>query len=196
MDLELVYPDGTVARHPAGATGAEAAASIGPRLAQAAIAVSVDGELFDLNRPLEKGGKFEVITGTSEVGRHIIRHSAAHILAQAVLDKFPGSHFAIGPPIEDGFYYDFDIGRPFTPSDLEALSDRMSEIVAADQPFEREAIDRRQALDLFADQPFKREIIEGVDSEDAQEEVREPEVTVYRNRKERRAATARQRRVA
>ena len=163
MELELVYPDGTIARHPAGVTGAEVAGTIGARLAKAAVAVSVDGELLDMDRPLTKGGKFEVVTENTESGRHITRHSAAHILAQAVLDLFPGAHFAIGPPIEDGFYYDFDIGRPFTPEDLETLSARMTEIVATDQPFQRESMGRGQALELFADQPFKREIIEGVD---------------------------------
>ena len=158
MDLELVYPDGIIARHPRGVTGAEVARSIGSRLAKAAIAVAIDGEPLDLDRPLDHGGKFEVITDTTEAGRHITRHSAAHILAQAVLGLFPAAHFAIGPPIEDGFYYDFDIGRPFTPSDLEALSARMAEIVANDQPFRRESMGREQALALFADQPFKREI--------------------------------------
>jgi threonyl-tRNA synthetase len=179
VELELVYPDGTIAPHPRGVTGAEVARSIGSRLGKAAIAVTIDGELLDLNRPLENGGKFEVITDNTETGRHIARHSAAHILAQAVLDLFPGAHFAIGPPIDDGFYYDFDIGRPFTPDDLEALSARMAEIVAADQPFEREAMGREKALKLFADQPFKREIIESVDVSEVPDD---SEVTVYRNR--------------
>ncbi len=178
MELELVYPDGTVSHHPSGVTGAKVAGSIGARLAKAAVAVALDGELLDLDRPLTKSGKFEVITENSESGRHIARHSAAHILAQAVLGLFPEAHFAIGPAIEDGFYYDFDIGRPFTPDDLEALTARMSEIVAADQPFERESMGRGQALALFADQPFKREIIEGVDPTEVQDHA---EVTVYRN---------------
>ena len=178
MELELVFPDGTTSRHPMGVTGADVAGSIGPRLAKAAVAVALDGELLDLVTPLGKGGKFEVITENSETGRHIARHSAAHILAQAVLDLFPGARFAIGPPIEDGFYYDFDIGRPFTPEDLESLSSRMSEIVAEDQPFQRESMGRQQALALFTDQPFKREIIEAVDPSEVPDDT---EVTVYRN---------------
>ena len=178
MDLQLIYPDGTVVHHPIGVTGAKVAGSIGARLAKAAVAVAVDGELLDLDRPLTRGGKFEVVTENSDNGRHIARHSAAHVLAQAVLDLYPGAHFAIGPAIEDGFYYDFDIGRPFTPDDLERLSARMSEIVAADQPFQREALGREEALALFADQPFKREIIEGVDPSEVGDE---EEVTVYRN---------------
>ena len=178
MDLQLIYPDGTVVDHPIGVTGAKVAGSIGARLAKAAVAVALDGELLDLDRPLTRSGRFEVVTENSENGRHIARHSAAHILAQAVLDLYPGAHFAIGPAIEDGFYYDFDIGRPFTPDDLDRLSARMSEIVAADQPFQREALGREEALALFADQPFKREIIEGVDPSEVGDE---GEVTVYRN---------------
>ena len=164
MELEFAYPDGKVVAHPLGITGAEVASSIGPRLAEAAVAVSVDDRLFDLASPLAVGGHFQVITGQSDEGRQILRHSAAHILAQAVLSLFPGSHFAIGPAIEDGFYYDFDIGRPFTPEDLVAIEDRMREIVAADQPFERQEVSREEARALFADQPLKLEIIDSVDS--------------------------------
>ncbi len=163
MELELAYPDGKVVAHRIGITGAEVASSIGPRLAEAAVAVSVDDRLFDLASPLAGGGHFQVITAQSDAGRQILRHSAAHILAQAVLSLFPGSHFAIGPAIEDGFYYDFDIGRPFTPEDLVAIEDRMREIVAADQPFERQEVSREEARALFADQPLKLEIIDSVD---------------------------------
>ena len=114
----------------------------------------------------------------SEEGREVIRHSTAHVLAQAVLDLHQGAHFAIGPPIEDGFYYDFDIGRPFTPDDLAAIERRMRDIVAEDQPFSREELTREQALGVFSDQPFKREIIESVDpGEMGGGEV----VSVYRN---------------
>ncbi|MCA1832654.1 MAG: threonine--tRNA ligase [Actinomycetota bacterium] len=99
----------------------------------------------------------------SREGREILRHSAAHVLAQAVCDLFPGARYAIGPPIEDGFYYDFDVGRPFTPDDLDAIEKRMREIIKARQPFVREELSRDDALKVFADQPYKVEIIEGVD---------------------------------
>ncbi len=178
MALDLELPDGTVVQHPDGATGLAVAEAIGQRLARAAVAIELEGELLDLNRPLARSGRISIITETTDAGRHVIRHSAAHIMAQAVLDLFPGSTFAIGPAIEDGFYYDFDIGRPFSPEDLEAIEKRMTEIVAADQPFERQALSREDALELFADQPFKREIIESVDPT----EVADGEaVTVYRN---------------
>jgi threonyl-tRNA synthetase len=173
-----VYPDGTVARHPEGATGLDVARSIGPRLAKAAVAVTLDGEPLDLSRPLPHGGKFAVVTEDSGEGRHVARHSAAHILAQAVLGLFPGAHFAIGPPIEDGFYYDFDIGRPFSSDDLARIESRMAEIIAEDQAFVRESLSKDEALALFSDQPFKSEIISNVDGSEVDAG---SQITVYRN---------------
>jgi threonyl-tRNA synthetase len=178
VPIELEYPDGSRHTHPDGTTGFEVAESIGPRLAQAAIAVELDGQLLDLHRPLPSGGKFSVVTESSEEGRSILRHSAAHVLAQAVLSLFPGATFAIGPPIEDGFYYDFDIGRPFTPDDLERIEERMQEIIAADQPFIREAVSRDEALEMFSDHPFKLEIIRATEPSEV---TPGEEVTVYRN---------------
>ena len=179
MVLRLIFPDGSVHEHPDGTTGADVAAAIGPRLAKAAVAVSVDGELFDLDRPLDRDARFEVVTMGTDAGRHVLRHSAAHVMAQAVLDLFPGSKFAIGPPITDGFYYDFEVEDPFTPADLERIEARMAEIVAEDQPFERAVMSVQDALELFADQPFKREIISGVERGEG---VAGSEVSVYRNR--------------
>ena len=127
------------------------------------MAVVVDGNERDLTRELPDGATLSVITKDSEPGRHVLRHSAAHIMAQAVLDLFDGATFAIGPAIEDGFYYDFDIGRAFTPEDVERVEIRMAEIVAEDQPFERAEISKSEALELFADHPFKMEIIESVE---------------------------------
>jgi len=179
MPITITLPDGSPLRLPEGATGREAAGAIGRRLAEAAVAVKVDAELRDLSVPLADGASLEVITADSDTGRHILRHSASHVLAQAVLGLFPGTRYAIGPAIEDGFYYDFDIGRAFTPEDLEAIEARMTEIVAADQPFVREVVTKDEALRVFADQPFKREIIESVDESEVAEGVR---VTLYRNR--------------
>ncbi|MDH3538745.1 MAG: threonine--tRNA ligase [Acidimicrobiia bacterium] len=176
--IDFTFPDGSVHTFPTGITGLAVAESIGPRLAKAAVVVTVDGVQFDLGRPLEHGGAFEVVTGNSEEGRFVIRHSFAHVLAQAVLDAFPGAQFAIGPPITDGFYYDFDIGRPFTPEDIEMLEGRMAKILTEDQPFDREVIDRDQGLAMFADQRFKTEII--ADGE-ASQGVGDGVITVYRN---------------
>ncbi len=176
--IQLTFPDGSTREFPAGTTGREVAESIGPRLAAAAVVVRLDGDLRDLDRPLEEGGAFEVVTATTDAGREVLRHSAAHVLAQAVLDLYEGAKFAIGPPIEDGFYYDFDVGTPFSPEDLERIGQRMDEIISSDQPFVRDEVSREDALDLFADQPFKAEIIKAaepseVDAADV--------VTLYRN---------------
>lgn len=176
MDLRL--PDNTILTHDEGVTGLEVARAIGPGLARAAIAVKVNGDLLDLNRSITQGGDFQVITLDTPEGLHILRHSSAHVMAQAVLDLFPGSTFAIGPPIEDGFYYDFEVEEPFTPEDLERVEARMADIVGEDQPFERVAMDRDEALEAFSDHKFKVEIIENVDPSEVSGG---DQVTAYRN---------------
>lgn len=174
----LRYPDGSEVEHPDGVTGLEVAKSIGPRLAEAAVAVKLNGQLLDLDRPLTEGGDFAVITLKDPEGLHILRHSSAHVLAQAVLAEFPGSTFAIGPPIEDGFYYDFGVDTPFSPEDLERIEERMHRIIEEDQPFQRVVLGRDEALEVFADHKYKVEIIESVDpSEVSGDEI----VTAYKN---------------
>lgn len=139
-----------------------------------------DGTLVDVASSPSSG---ELISQSDPVGREVVRHSTAHVLAQAVLSLYPGAKYAIGPPVQDppGFYYDFDIGRPFTPEDLEQIEAKMREIVEADQPFSREEVTITEALDLFADQPYKREILEGIDEESASEGVAGDKVSLYRN---------------
>jgi threonyl-tRNA synthetase len=178
--ISVLLPDGSARTVPAGTTAGQLAGQIGRRLAQAAVAATVDGEQVDLSAPLRPGATVAIVTADSEAGRDVLRHSTAHVMAQAVLDLFPGAKFAIGPPIEDGFYYDFDLpgGATFTDEDLERIEARMREIVGEDQPFVREEHSRDQGLELFADQPYKREIIENVDpSEGAAGGV----VSAYRN---------------
>jgi threonyl-tRNA synthetase len=179
VSLELRYPDGKIVEHPDGVTGLQVAESIGPRLAKAAVAVRIDGELRDLDRPIESGGEFAVVTLDTDEGLDVLRHSSAHVLAQAVLDLFDGATFAIGPAIEDGFYYDFKVEEPFTPDDLERIENRMVEIITEDQPFQREALSREEATTLFASHPFKTEIIESVEPSEVNPG---EDVTVYRNR--------------
>jgi threonyl-tRNA synthetase len=164
--ITILLPDGSPRELPAGATGADLAASIGPRLAKAAIAVTVNGQETDLDGPLPDGATVAVVTTASPEGRHILRHSTAHVLAQAVTDLWPGASFAIGPPIEDGFYYDFDLpgGAHFSEDDLTRIEEQMRRIVGEDQPFVREEHSIPEGLALFADQPYKIEIIEGVDT--------------------------------
>ena len=147
------------------------------------LALIVDGKQRDLSFVPSEGARVEVVTQDEDLGREIMRHSTAHVLAQAVLRLYPGAKYSIGPPIEDGFYYDFDVDRPFTPEDLEKIEAEMRKIVKENQRFERAEIDRDEGLHLFAEQPYKREIIEGVDAGDpTQEEAAEGTViSVYRN---------------
>nr|MDE0501869.1 threonine--tRNA ligase [bacterium] len=178
MKLQLELPDGGVIESEPGVTGWEVARGIGAGLARAAVAVQLDDELLDLTRPLQKSGRIRIITDRMEEGREVLRHSAAHVLAQAVLDLYPGSTFAIGPAIQDGFYYDFGMERPFGPEDLSRLEERMAELIAADQPFIRRSMSREEALEVFRSHPFKVEIIESVESSEVGEG---EEVTIYSN---------------
>ncbi len=181
--LSINFPDGSTRDYPAGVTAGEIAASIGPGLARAALAAKVDGEWHDLDRPIEHDASIAIVTSDSDDGREVLRHSTAHVLAQAVTDLLPGAKFAIGPAIEDGFYYDFELpgGAHFSDDDLERIEARMREIVAADEPFVREEMGRDEALSLFADQPYKQEIVEGVDLSEVGSG---SEVSVYRNLRE------------
>ncbi|MGA0959348.1 MAG: threonine--tRNA ligase [Ilumatobacteraceae bacterium] len=163
------------------------ASSISRGLAKAAVAAEINAILSDLSTRLEDGDTVRIITADSDEGRHVLRHSTAHVMAQAVTDLFPSAKFTIGPAIEHGFYYDFDLGgQAFTESDLERVEQRMREIVKADQPFVRSVVQADEALRLFADQPYKREIIErvrsgGADGADAAEVGSADEVSLYRN---------------
>src|SRR5690606_7161861 len=137
--ITISLPDGSARAYPAGTTAGEVASSIGKRLAKAAVAATVNGEEADLGRPLHDGDRVAIIPADSEAGRHVLRHSTAHVMAQAVTQLFPGAKFSIGPAIENGFYYDFELpdGRTFSEDDLAAIETRMREIIAADQRFER-----------------------------------------------------------
>ncbi len=157
-------PDGSTKEFEEGTTAYQFAESIGPRLAKAAVAATFDGIEVDLDTPLPDGVSVAVITSDTEAGRAVLRHSTAHVLAQAVLRLWPGAHYAIGPVIEDGFYYDFELpgGAHFSDDDLGRIEAAMREIMAEDQPFVRHVHTIEEGLALFADQPFKQEIIEAV----------------------------------
>jgi threonyl-tRNA synthetase len=167
-EITITLPDGSARQVAPGTTAGELASAIGRRLGDAAVIAEVNGVERDLVWPLADGDTVSIVTADSARGLYTIRHSTAHVLAQAVLDLFPGATFAIGPPIEDGFYYDFqlppgDDGRPdtFAPEDLERIDDRMREIIAESQPFVRDEIPDDDARKVFADHPFKLEIIDG-----------------------------------
>ncbi len=145
------------------------------------VAATVDGEEWDLERPVVEGAEVAPVYADTEQGRAILRHSVAHLMAQAVTDLFPGAKWAIGPPIADGFYYDFDVERPFTADDLEAIEARMVELQRERQRFVRQEVSRDEALELFADQPYKREIIERVEDSEVEASGDGARFTVYRN---------------
>ena len=157
--ISVVLPDDSRTELPAGASAADLAAAIGPGLARAAVAARVEGELWDLGRPLEDGAHVEIVTrGDGDTDAlYALRHSAAHVLATAVRELYPDAGIGFGPPIEEGFYYDFDVDEPFTPDDLERIEARMAEVAAADHPFERSEIQRDEAEELFGDDPLKLE---------------------------------------
>ncbi len=168
--MELELPDGKILTLPDDATGADAAAAIGPGLARAALAVKVDGEVRDLARDLPESdgdgpAKLEIITDRSgEDALALIRHDTAHVLAAAVMELYPGVKISIGPSIENGFYYDFDFpdGVTLSEEDFAAIEAKMREHIAADEPFVREDVAARDALDRFLreGQDYKVELIE------------------------------------
>jgi threonyl-tRNA synthetase len=187
-NITISLPDGSERQLPSGATALDLAGSIGKRLAKAAVAATVDGKETDLTRPLLSGSTVAIITEDTEDGRHVLRHSTAHVMAQAVTRLFPGAKFSIGPAIENGFYYDFELpdDQTFHEDDLAAIESEMRAIMKADQPFVRSEMPMDEAKQLFADQPYKVEIIERVeaaeaDSEDAAEIGDSDVISAYRN---------------
>jgi threonyl-tRNA synthetase len=166
-DIHVTLPDGSSRTLPEGATVAELAASIGAGLAKAAIAGRVDGELVDVAAGLHEGACVEIITEKSPEALEIIRHSASHLMAQAVKELFPAAKVTIGPAIESGFYYDFDVEQPFTPEDLERIEVRMAELAKADTRIERSVLSSAEAINKFDEmgEPYKRELIEGIGAE-------------------------------
>ncbi|HZJ08348.1 MAG TPA: TGS domain-containing protein, partial [Trueperaceae bacterium] len=167
--MHVVLPDGKSLELPAGANGADLAAAIGPGLAKAALGVRVDGKLADLQSAVVDGAKVAIVTKRDDDAIRLQRHTLAHILAQAVREYFvaqghdPTSvRMGIGPVIENGFYYDFDLPRPLTPDDLEAIEERMRAIQKADLPLRRYALPRDEALERYTrlGDPFKVELIE------------------------------------
>lgn len=167
--IVVLLPDGSEKELPEGATTADLALAVGKRLSKAAVAAQVDGEQVDLDRPLRDGTSVAVITDSTPEGLETIRHSTAHVLAQAVLSLWPDATFAIGPAIQDGFYYDFELqgDGTFSEADLEHIEAKMRDIIDADQPFVRSEVSSDQALEIFANHEYKRAIVEQVTAEPA-----------------------------
>jgi threonyl-tRNA synthetase len=177
----FTLPDGKPLELPAGANGADAAARIGPGLAKAALAIKVDGELRDLAAPLPAGGgEIAILTDRDPEALELIRHDAAHVMAEAVMDLYPGTKVTIGPPIESGFYYDFEFpsGTKITEEDLPKIEAAMKEHIGADEEFSRRDIPVDEAIEIFKsqDQGFKVELIEDLVRDEGVETV-----SLYRN---------------
>ncbi|MGH6904285.1 MAG: TGS domain-containing protein, partial [Geminicoccaceae bacterium] len=159
--VTITLPDGSRRTFVHGATGRDLAAAIGPGLAKAAFAVEIEGELWDLSRALPDGAAVRLIRTDDAAALPILRHDCAHVMAEAVQDLFPGTQVTIGPPVEDGFYYDFARNEPFHPEDLVRIEARMAEIVQADRPFRREVVSREEARRRFeaAGERYKVELL-------------------------------------
>ena len=178
--MQVFLPDGTALELDDGASGSDAARAIGEGLARAALGVRVDGELRDLSAPLSDGERIEIVTARDGDGLWLVRHDAAHVLATAVMELYPGVKISIGPPIEDGFYYDFDFpdGTKLTEDDFERVEQRMREHIQADEQFERTDVPVAEAIERFRaeGQDYKVELIEDLVRDQGVETV-----SLYRN---------------
>ncbi|MBT8102439.1 MAG: threonine--tRNA ligase [Gammaproteobacteria bacterium] len=171
---KITLPDRSERHYDAATNGAEIAASIGKSLARDAVAVRVDGALWDLTREIDHDAQIEILTRDSDEGLELLRHDAAHVLAEAVKELWPDTQVTIGPAIENGFYYDFARDEAFTESDLETIEARMKEIVDRDEAIEREVWERDKAAEFFRSigEEYKAEIIESIPSDE--------DLTLYR----------------
>jgi threonyl-tRNA synthetase len=172
--IELIFPDGSKRPYDDGVSGRDVAAAIAKSLEKRAVLVKLDGALLDLDRPLPRGGRFEILTRDSPEVLETIRHDASHVMAEAVQELFPGTQVTIGPAIEDGFYYDFARDEPFSLDDLGKIEQRMREIVDRDEPIRREVWDRDEAIAHFKSigEAYKAEIISDLPKTE--------EISVYR----------------
>ena len=170
--MNIALPDGSVKELAAGATVADVAASIGAGLAKAALAGKVDGTLVDLTATVTDGATVEIITAKSPEALHIMRHSCAHIMAEAVQELYPGTQIAFGPATDDGYFYDFELPNNISSDDFDAIEKKMAEIVKADEPFVREVVSIDEAKKIFADQRFKLEHID---------DLTDQEISIYRH---------------
>ncbi|MGA7917242.1 MAG: threonine--tRNA ligase [Candidatus Acidiferrales bacterium] len=171
--IQITLPDGATREVPRGTTSAQIAHQISPRLAKEALVARADGELVDLARPLEHDAKISILTAKDPDAVQVFRHSAAHLLAAAVLELYPNVKLGIGPPIENGFFYEFVREEPFTPDDLAKIEAKMHELAAKDAPNERKLIPKPEALELYraSNQEFKCELVA--------EKATEPMVSFY-----------------
>src|ERR1700758_5567804 len=164
MMVALTFPDGARRDYPQNTTGLDIAKSISPSLAKRTVALALDGMLTDLSDPIERDAKIEFLTREDPRALELIRHDAAHVLAEAVQTLWPGTQVTIGPVIENGFYYDFFRNQPFTPEDFPAIEAEMRKIIARDRPFTKEVWDRDRTKQVFRDKGelFKVELVDAI----------------------------------
>jgi threonyl-tRNA synthetase len=172
--INITLPDGSVRQFDKAVSGRDIAAGIGPGLAKAALAIRVDGDMKDLDTKLERDAKVSIVTSRDPDALELLRHDAAHVMAQAVQELYPGTQITFGPAIENGFYYDFVREEPFSPEDFAKIEDRMREIVDRNLPIRREVWSREEAIRFFKEkgEKYKAEHIETLP--------REEEISVYR----------------
>ncbi len=175
--VTLTFPDGKTREFEAGTNALQVAKSISSGLAKKVLAVKLDGELLDANRPIEKDAKIELVTAADPEGLELIRHDAAHVMAEAVQELFPGTQVTIGPTIENGFYYDFARDEPLSADDFEAIEKKMGHIINRNDKFERLVMDRDEAINLFKEmgEDFKAELIQDLPASET--------ITVYKQGK-------------
>ncbi|MFJ5369705.1 threonine--tRNA ligase [Bosea sp. CER48] len=164
MTISLTFPDGAKREFPSGITGVEIAKGISPSLLKRTVAMALDGTVVDLADPITADAKIELLNREDPRALELIRHDAAHVLAEAVQELFPGTQVTIGPVIENGFYYDFARNEPFTPEDFPAIEKKMREIIARDKPFTKEVWSRDKAKDFFAGkgEAYKVELVDAI----------------------------------
>src|SRR5687768_11213340 len=164
--VALTFPDGARREYPDNITGLDIAKGISPSLAKRTVAMALDGALADLTDPIHGDAKIEFVGREEPRALELIRHDAAHVLAEAVQSLFPGTQVTIGPVIENGFYYDFHRNEPFSTEDLEAIEKRMREIIAKDAPFTKEEWTREEAKKFFGakGESFKVELVDAIPS--------------------------------
>src|SRR5271167_1655318 len=162
--IHVTFPDGASRAFPPGVSGFEIAKAISPSLAKRTVAMALDGVVADLADPIDRDSKIEFFGREDPRALELIRHDAAHVLAEAVQSLWPGTQVTIGPVIENGFYYDFFRNEPFTPEDFAAIEKKMREIIARDKPFTKEVWDREKTKQVFRDkgEAFKVELVDAI----------------------------------
>ena len=148
-NVQIKFPDGSVRDYESGVTGFDVAKSISPRLAKEAVARKGDGRVSDLNKPVAESAPIQILTFKDPEGREVFWHSSSHIMAQAVQELFPNVKLAIGPPIDNGWYYDFEVEKPFTPENLVSIEKRMKEIVSENAQFSCQVKTSKEAIEYF-----------------------------------------------